>query len=107
MHDRSCLGDRANAYSLGEIEIGAGAIVAQEVYLCTGTHDFENPFSPLLIAKIFIGAKAFIGARAFILPGVSIGARSCVGACSVVTKDMPADSICSGNPCTVNKRKEG
>ncbi len=40
MHDRACLGDRANAYSLGEIEIGARATVAQEVYLCAGTHDF-------------------------------------------------------------------
>src|SRR5215470_4295663 len=41
MHDRACLGDRANAYSLGEIEIGPRAVVAQEVYLSTGTHDFS------------------------------------------------------------------
>ena len=33
LHDRACLGDRANAYSLGDIEIGARAVVAQEAYL--------------------------------------------------------------------------
>ena len=98
MHDRACLGDRANAYSLGEIEIHEHATVAQEVYLCTGTHKFDDPTLPLLTAKITIETKAFIGARAFILPGVSIGARSIVGAGSLVTKDVPADSVVAGNP---------
>src|ERR1022692_4758526 len=36
LHDRACLGDRANAYSLGQIEIGARATIAQEAYLDTG-----------------------------------------------------------------------
>ncbi len=40
LHDRACLGDRANAYSLGEIEIGARATVAQEVYLEHGQPRF-------------------------------------------------------------------
>src|SRR6266576_4570791 len=85
LHDHACLGDRANAYSLGEIEIGARATVAQEVYLSRGTHDFDRPEMPLVAAKITIGEDAFIGARAFVLPGVTIGARSVIGACSVVT----------------------
>jgi putative colanic acid biosynthesis acetyltransferase WcaF len=96
--DRSCLGDRANAYTLGEIEIGARAVVAQEAYLCTGTHDFDNPSLPLLVAKIRIGEGAFIGARAFVLPGVSIGAGAVVGACSVVTQDVPDAARVKGNP---------
>jgi putative colanic acid biosynthesis acetyltransferase WcaF len=101
MHDQACLGDRANAYTLGEIEIRAGAIVAQEVYLSTGSHDFNHPARPLVTAKITIGEEAFIGARAFVLPGVSIGARSVIGACSVVTRDVPDDVIAAGNPCKV------
>src|ERR1044072_8135391 len=103
LHDRACLGDRANAYSLGEIEIGARATVAQEVYLSGGTHDFSQSDMPLVTAKITIGEDAFVGARAFVLPGVSIGARSVVGACSVVTKDVPSDVIAAGNPCRVIK----
>jgi putative colanic acid biosynthesis acetyltransferase WcaF len=101
LHDRACLGDRANAYSLGRIEIGAGATVAQEVYLSTGTHDFARSEIPLLTAKITIGEDAFIGARAFLMPGVTIGARSIIGACSVVTKDIPSDVMAAGNPCRV------
>lgn len=101
LHDRACLGDRANAYSLGEIEIGARATVAQEVYLSTGTHDFSRPEIPLLTGKISIGEDAFIGARAFVMPGITIGARSVIGACSVVTKDVPPDVRAAGNPCRV------
>jgi len=98
LHHRACLGDRAHAYSLGEIEIGEGATVAQEAYLCTGTHDFRDPVLPLRTAKITIGSHAFIGARAFLLPGISIGEGAIVGACSIVTGNVPAGVIVAGNP---------
>ena len=101
LHDRSCLGDRANAYSLGEIEIGARATVAQEAYLSTGSHDFTRPTIPLVTAKITIGEDAFLGARVFVMPGITVGARSVVGACSVVTKDIPPDVFAAGNPCRI------
>ena len=42
MRHRACLGERSVAYSLGTIEIMEGATVAQEAYLCTGTHDFSD-----------------------------------------------------------------
>ncbi len=99
LHDRACLGDRSNAYSLGEIEIGARATVAQEAYLCTGTHDFGNSSLPLQTGKITIGEDAFIGARAFIQPGIKIGRGAVIGACSLVSKDMPDDMVCIGHPC--------
>src|ERR1700704_4489770 len=106
LHDRACLGDRANAYSLGEIEIGARATVAQEAYLSSASHNFEDPAMPLTVAKITIGEDAFIGARAFVLPGVRIGARAVVGACSVVTHDVPEDVIAAGNPCKVLRKRD-
>ena len=95
---RSCLGDGANAYSLGKIVLGARCTVAQEAYLCTGTHDFEDSALPLLVGDINIGANAFVGARAFVLPAISIGEGALVGACSVVTRDVIADSTVVGNP---------
>jgi len=101
LHDRACLGDRTNAYTLGEIEVGARATVAQEVYLDTGSHDFSQAAMPLTTAKITIGEDAFIGARAFVMPGITIGANSVVGACSVVTHDVPPNSFAAGNPCRV------
>ena len=98
MKHRSCLGDRSNAYSLGKIEILEGATVAQEVYLCTGTHDFEDPSLQLITKPITIGKNSFIGARAMILPGISIGEQAIVGAMSVVSKDVPDHQIVAGNP---------
>jgi putative colanic acid biosynthesis acetyltransferase WcaF len=100
LHHRACLGDRANAYSLGEIEIHEDATVAQEAYLCTGTHQFESPTRALQTAKISIGPGAFVCARAFVLPGIAIGAGAIVGAGAVVTRDVEANGRVAGNPAT-------
>ena len=53
---------------------------------------------------IVIEEDAFIGTRCIILKGVTIGARSIIGAGSVVTKNIPPDCIAAGNPCVVIKR---
>lgn len=98
MRHRACLGDGAVAYTLAEVTIEEGATVAQEAYLCAGTHDFSLPSLPLQTAPIRIGADAFIGARAFILPGVTVGDRAVVGACAVVTKAVEASVVVAGNP---------
>jgi putative colanic acid biosynthesis acetyltransferase WcaF len=107
LHDRACLGDRANLYSLAEIEIGARAIVAQEAYLCTGSHALDDPVLPLTVAPISIGEDAFIGARAFVLPGLKIGRRAVVGACSVVTGDVPDETTVAGNPASPLPPRKG
>lgn len=98
LHDRSCLGDRANAYSLGVIEIFEGATVGQEAYICTGTHAFEKTTLNLITAKIAIGKNVFIGVRAIVMPGVTIAENAIVGAGSLVTKNVDANSIVGGNP---------
>ena len=54
-------------------------------------------------APIVIEEDAWIGAHSIILRGVTIGARSIIGAGSVVTKSIPADCIAAGNPCKVIK----
>ena len=52
---------------------------------------------------IVIEDDAWIGAHSIVLKGVTIGARSIIGAGSVVTKSIPADCIAAGNPCRVVK----
>lgn len=50
---------------------------------------------------IRIDEGCFIGARCIILPGVRVGARSLVGAGSVVTRDVPSDSVVAGVPAKI------
>lgn len=98
LHDHACLGDRANAYTLGIIEIFEHATVAQEAYLCTGTHAFNKPAKNLITSPITIGKHAFVGARSFVMPGIKIGEFAIVGACSVVTKNVAPNQTIKGNP---------
>lgn len=54
-------------------------------------------------APIVIEDDAWVGAHCIILKGVTIGARSIIGAGSVVTKSISADCVAAGNPCRVIK----
>ena len=50
----------------------------------------------LKFGKINIGNDCFIGARSTIMPGVTIGDRAIVGACSMVNKSIPSGEVCGG-----------
>ena len=52
-------------------------------------------------APVRIGKNCWIGAGALIMPGVTIGDNTVVGAGSVVTKDLPSNVVAAGNPCRV------
>jgi putative colanic acid biosynthesis acetyltransferase WcaF len=98
MQERSCIGDGAVVYCLDRIDLGVNATLAQESYLCTGTHDFDDPNAPLKTAAISIGSDTFIGLRAIVLPGVVVAPGTLVGAGAVVTRDTEPWSVCGGNP---------
>ena len=55
---------------------------------------------------ITIGDYCWLGANVTVLPGVTIGNRCIIGAGSVVTKDVPDDSIYAGNPARSTVKKE-
>jgi acetyltransferase-like isoleucine patch superfamily enzyme len=54
-----------------------------------------------LYGKIDLGDNVFVGMNSILLPGISIGANSVVGAGSVVTRDIAADTVVAGNPAKV------
>lgn len=56
-----------------------------------------------LAGEIVVGDNVFIGTRALILPGVSIGSNCIIGANSVITKDVPDNTVVAGNPGRVIK----
>lgn len=61
----------------------------------------RNTSIPYKHKPIIIEDDVWLGANTIVLKGVTIGARSIIGAGSVVTKDIPADSIAAGSPCRV------
>lgn len=73
-------------------------------------HDAQKHFTKeelrdnVLAAPITIEDDVWIGAHCLILKGVTIGARSIIGAGSVVTKSIPSDCIAAGNPCKVIRK---
>jgi len=105
LHDRACIGERADIYNLGQVVIHEAATVAQDALLCGGTHDFASPRLELLVGDITVGARAFVGARACVLPGITIGDGCVVGAAAVVSRDTAPGTIVAGNPARVVGRR--
>ena len=101
----SAIGERVEIYNYGRVAIGPMTVVSQYCYLCTGTHDYTHPYMPLTWKPITIGAECWVAAGVFIAPGVVVNDGAVVGAYSVVTKDVPAWTVCAGNPCKIKKRR--
>ena len=88
--------------SLGTVTIEDGAMLGPEVGLFTVNHEPKN-IRVLRTKEIHIKKNAWIGARVSILPGVTIGENAIVGTGSVVTKDVPDNSIAVGVPAKIIK----
>jgi putative colanic acid biosynthesis acetyltransferase WcaF len=99
--EAACIANDAEVYNPAPVTIGRDTVVSQGALLCSATHDYRDPNFPIVHGQITIGAGAWIAARAIVLPGVSIGERTVIGAGAVVTKSMPSDSVCGGNPAQV------
>lgn len=86
------------------IYIGSHTMIGPGVIIATAGH----PVLPILReqeyqynAPIHIGSNCWLGAGVIVLPGVTIGDNTVIGAGSVVTKDIPSDVVAVGAPCRV------
>jgi acetyltransferase-like isoleucine patch superfamily enzyme len=84
------------------IHIGANTLIASHVTIMSHDHCKRVDGQPLL-SDVYIGKNCFIAVGSTIMPGVRIGDEVIVGACSVVTKDVPSNTIVAGNPAKVIK----
>jgi maltose O-acetyltransferase len=86
------------------ITIGDNVLLAPNVQLYTAYH----PVDPTIRASMLeaaspttIGHNVWIGGGAIVLPGVSVGDNTIVGAGSVVIRSLPHNVVAAGNPCRV------
>ncbi len=86
----------------GGITLEEGVFIGPNVNLITENHAEEPELRHNVYGRpILIRRNAWIGASSVVLPGVTIGENAIVGAGSVVTHDVPADTIVAGNPARV------
>ncbi|MEL6671263.1 MAG: putative colanic acid biosynthesis acetyltransferase [Bacteroidota bacterium] len=102
----SWIGDEVVLYSLGQITIGANAVVSQRSYICTGSHDYLDTAFGIYAQPIIIEEEAWLATDVFVAPGLRIGAGTVVGARSSVLHDLPAGKICIGSPARVIKDRK-
>ncbi len=89
------------------IEIGNNVTLTQDIVFIThdgGVGIFRQEHPGLnVFGKIKIGSNVFIGSHSIIMPGVIIGDNVVIGAGSVVTKDIPSNSVAVGVPARIIK----
>ena len=87
---------------VARVRIGSDALFGSGVQIYAASHPMlaSQRKSGLELGKpVVIGDAVWVGGAAIVCPGVTIGARSVIGAGSVVTRDIPADVFAAGNPC--------
>lgn len=89
-----------------EVEIGDNVFIGPNVNIYAATHPLDVERRNQNLEKgipVKIGNNVWIGGNATILPGVTIGDNTVIGAGSVVTKSIPSNVMAAGNPCKIIK----
>ncbi|WP_222432376.1 DapH/DapD/GlmU-related protein [Leekyejoonella antrihumi] len=104
----SSVGQACSFLDLGGITIGERTMISPKVTLITEGHPIEpvDRYAFITVAPIVIEARVWIGAAATILPGVTVGHDSVVGAGAVITKDVPPLTVMTGPGHTVRRHLE-
>lgn len=88
---------------VGKITIEEGAYIANNVVMITANHEFTDLTKHQPAKDIKIGKNCWIGANSVILPGVTLGDNTIVGAGSIVTKSFRGHVVICGNPAKIIK----
>ena len=108
--DRSGIGIDCEVY--GPVTIGKDVMMGPEVVIYTSGHKYDRLDIPMMDQgstekkQVTIGDDVWIGRRAIIMPGVTVGTGSIIGAGAVVTKDVPPYSVVAGVPAKVVKHRK-
>jgi len=96
--DHSWVGEEASIVNFAPVSVGAQCCISQRAFLCSGSHDYRSESMRYRHAPIVLMDGVWIAAQAFVGPGVTVATDAVVTAGSVVTRDLPAAMVSSGNP---------
>lgn len=96
------IGFNCNFVDDGKIILGDNVMIGPAVTIVTVGHPIHPNYREYMYAiPVTLERNCWVGAGSIILPGIKIGANSVVGSGSVVTKDIPPNTVAAGNPCKV------
>ena len=98
-----CLRSSPGVYiqARSKVRIHSSVHIAPRVKIISSNHDLSNLKKHVGNEPIVIGKSVWIGANAILLPGVTVGERTVIGAGSVVVKSLPAGVVACGNPARI------
>lgn len=105
-----CVGANFFVACIDEIILEDNVLLSDRVFISDHIHNYTDTNIPIMKqlllprGKVLIKQGSFIGINSVVMPGVTIGNNSVVGASSVVIKDVPDYCVVVGNPAHVIKR---
>jgi acetyltransferase-like isoleucine patch superfamily enzyme len=110
--DKVVFGTNGTVNAYLDVEIGAGTLIADSVYITDFDHRYEDPAVPIrkqgiVTSRVRIEEDCWIGEKASILRGSTVGRGSVVGSQTVVKGDIPPYSVAVGTPARVIKQRGG
>jgi acetyltransferase-like isoleucine patch superfamily enzyme len=108
--DKVVFGTNSTVNAYLDVEIGAGTLVADSVYVTDFDHRYEDPAVPIrkqgiVTSRVRIEEDCWIGEKVSILRGSTVGRGSVIGSQTVVKGDIPSYSVAVGAPARVIKTR--
>lgn len=100
------INEGSSVVAFHSIEIGSNCHIGELVGIFDTDHHAVDSVSPVRYAPVKIADNVWIGRAAIVLPGVSIGENSVVASGSVVTSDVPRNTLVAGNPARLVRELE-
>jgi putative colanic acid biosynthesis acetyltransferase WcaF len=99
------IGENVWIDNIAPVTIRNHVCISQDVYLCTGNHDWRDPNFKLLTGEIYVEDGSWLAARSVIGPGVRVGRGAILGLGSVASRSLQPMTIYSGNPAQPVKER--